>query len=115
MSDKCKQEGRGDKRLIRNSTAEFLMFTGQSGEQSIEARYEDESIWLSQKLMVELFDVKVHTINEHLKNIFERAEITSKATIRKFRIVQNEGGREVVRNIDFYNPLRENGFCQSCV
>lgn len=79
------------------------MFTGQSGEQSIEARYEDETIWLSQKLMAELFDVKVHTINEHLKNIFEQGEVSPEATIRKFRIVQNEGSREVARNIDCYN------------
>jgi hypothetical protein len=53
-----------DKKLIRNSTAEFLIFTGQSGEQSIEARYEDETIWLTQKLMAKLFDVTVPTINE---------------------------------------------------
>ena len=103
MSDSGKQAGHGDKRLIRNSTAEFLMFTGQSGEQGIEARYEDETIWLSQKLMAELFDVKVHTINEHLKNLFEQGEVLPSATIRKFRIVQNEGSREVTRNIDFYN------------
>lgn len=56
--------------LIRNSTAEFLIFTGQAGEQSIEARYEDDTIWLSQKLMAELFGVDVRTVNEHLKNIF---------------------------------------------
>ena len=60
-------------RLIRNSTAEFLIFTGQMGEQSIEARYEDETVWLSQKLMAELFAVSVPTINEHLKNIYEFA------------------------------------------
>lgn len=103
MSDSGKKDGLGEKRLIRNSTAEFLMFTGQSGEQSIEARYEDETIWLSQKLMSELFDVKVHTVNEHLKNIFEQGEVSPEATIRKFRIVQNEGSREVARNIDFYD------------
>ena len=88
MNDSGKQKSDGDKRLIRNSTAEFLIFTGQSGEQSIEARFEDETIWLSQKLMAELFDVNVHTINEHLKNIFEQGEVTPEATIRKFRIVQ---------------------------
>jgi len=103
MSDSGKQGSKGGKRLIRNSTAEFLIFTGQSGEQSIEARFEDETIWLSQKLMAELFDVKVHTINEHLKNIFEQGEVSPEATIRKFRIVQKEGSREVTRNIDFYN------------
>lgn len=53
----------GKRALIRNSTAEFLMFTAQSGEQSIEARYADETIWLSQKLMATLFDVGVNTIN----------------------------------------------------
>lgn len=90
-------------RLIRNSTAEFLIFTGQTGEQSIEARYEDETVWLSQKLMAELFAVSVPTINEHLKNIYETGELTREATIRDFRIVQKEGGRDVSRQVDFYN------------
>jgi Virulence protein len=92
-----------NKKRIRNSTAEFLIFTGQSGGESIEARYEDETIWLTQKLMAVLFDVSVPTINEHLKNIFESGEISREATIRNFLIVQNEGGREVSRNIDHYN------------
>jgi hypothetical protein len=93
----------GKKKLIRNSTAEFLIFTGQAGEQSIEARYEDETVWLTQKLMAELFAVDVRTISEHLKNIYEVGEVQHEATIRKFRIVQTEGNREVGRNIDFYN------------
>jgi len=88
---------------FRNSTAEFLIFTGQSGEQSIEARYADETIWLSQKLMAQLFDVDVRTVNEHLTNIYDQAELAREATIRKFRIVQTEGKREVSRNVDFYN------------
>jgi hypothetical protein len=92
-----------DKKLIRNSTAEFLIFTGQAGEQSIEALYEDETVWLLQKLMAALFDVDVRTVNEHLKNVYEQGEVTPEATIRKFRIVQTEGKREVVRNVDFYN------------
>ena len=58
-------------KLIRNSTAEFLMFTGQDKEDSVEVRYEDGTIWLSQKLMGELFGVDVITINEHLKNIYK--------------------------------------------
>lgn len=98
-----KQSDDKGKHLIRNSTAEFLIFTGQAKEQSIEARYQDETIWLSQKLMGQLFDVDVRTINEHLKNIYEQGEIDDEATIRKFRIVQNEGSREVARNVDFYN------------
>ncbi len=56
---------------IRNSTAEFLIFTSQSGGESIEARYQDETIWLTQKLMAQLFDVKVPAISKHLKNIFD--------------------------------------------
>lgn len=91
------------KKLIRNSTAEFLIFTGQTGEQSIEARYEDETLWLSQKLMAELFGVDVRTVSEHLKNIFDSHELVPEATIRKFRIVQQEGQREVSRSVDFYN------------
>ncbi len=91
------------KNLIRNSTAEFLIFTLQAGEQGIEARYEDETVWLSQKLMAELFDVTVPTINEHLKNIYSQGELEQSATIRNFRIVQMEGKREVNRNVDFYN------------
>jgi len=90
-------------RLIRNSTAEFLIFTGQAGEQSIEARYEDETVWLSQKLMAELFAVDVRTVSEHLKNIYSTGELVREATLRKFRTVQPEGGREVARNVDFYN------------
>ena len=92
-----------NKKLIRNSTAEFLIFTLQDGSNSIEARYEDETIWLTQKLMGELFEVDVRTINEHLKNIYKQNELVIEATIRKFRIVQKEGNRQVTRNLDFYN------------
>ncbi len=91
------------KQLIRNSTVEFLTFTAQSGEKSIEARYEDETIWLTQKLMGELFEVGVNTINYHLKEIFKTGEIEENRTIRKFRIVQIEGKRQVERLVDFYN------------
>ncbi len=81
-----------DKKLqIRNSTAEFLIFTGQAGEKSIEARYEDETIWLTQKLMATLFKVTVPTINEHLKNIFASGELDQDSAIRKFRITAADG------------------------
>ncbi len=92
-----------NKKRIRNSTAEFLIFTGQSGSDDFEVRYEDQSIWLTQKLIAQLFDVTVPTINEHLKNIYDQGEIAREATIRKFRIVQIEGGREVAREPDHYN------------
>ncbi len=90
----------GKKPLIRNSTAEFLIFTGQAGEQSIEARYQDETVWLSQKLMAELFDVTVPTINEHLKNVFGRGEVDEQAVIRKFRMTAADGKNY---NTNFYN------------
>ena len=92
-----------NKKLVRNSTAEFLIFTAEGGEESIEVRYEEETIWLSQKMMALLFDVNVRTINEHLKNIFEGGELSHEATIRNFRIVQMEGNREVSRNIEYYS------------
>lgn len=87
---------------IRNSTIEFLIFTGQSGENTIEVQVADETVWLSQKLMAKLFDVSLSTINEHLTALYAQREITQEATIRNFRIVQLEGEREVARNIDYY-------------
>ena len=88
---------------IRNSTAEFLIFTTRAGENGIEVRVEDETVWLTQKLIAELFQVTVPTINEHLDNIYKQKELTREATVRKFRIVQTEGSRQVGRNTDFYN------------
>lgn len=76
---------------IRNSTAEFLIFTQQHNEQSIEVRYEDDEIWLTQKRMAELFDVNVRTINEHLLNIFQSNELNELSVIRNFRITAADG------------------------
>ncbi|MFC1512431.1 virulence RhuM family protein [bacterium] len=92
---------KNEKKLqIRNSTAEFLIFTGQSVDKSIEARYEDETIWLTQKLMAELFDVTIPTINEHLKNIFSSKEVSEKSAIRKFLITAADGKNY---HTNFYN------------
>jgi hypothetical protein len=88
---------------IRNSTAEFLIFTKQQNKNTIEVRIEDETVWLTQKLMGILFEVSVATINEHLANIFKTGEATESATVRKFRIVQTEGTRQVNREVEFYN------------
>jgi len=88
---------------IRNSTSEFLTFTSQTGENSIEVRYENETVWLSQKMIATLFDVEVNTINYHIKEIFKSQELDEISTIRKFRIVQQEGKRLVSRDVDFYN------------
>lgn len=90
-------------KLIRNSTTEFLIFTAQNGKNSIEARYEDETIWLSQKLMGELFEVGTNTINYHIKELLKSNEIEGERTIRKFRMVRLEGNRKVERDVDFYN------------
>lgn len=81
-----------DKRLtIRNSTAEFLVFTNQAGEDGIEVRVEDENVWLTQKLIARLFDVKIPTINEHLKNIFSTNELQADSVIRNFLITADDG------------------------
>jgi hypothetical protein len=85
---------------IRNSTAEFLIFTTQSGADGIEVRYEDETIWLTQKLMAALFGVTVPTINEHLKNIFAGEELQQDSAIRKFRTTASDGKNY---NTNFYN------------
>jgi hypothetical protein len=85
---------------IRNSTAEFLMFTSQSGENGIEVLYQDETIWLTQKMMAEQFQVDVRTINEHLQNIFKNAELSEKLVIRKFRITADDGKKHLT---NFYN------------
>jgi hypothetical protein len=89
-----------EKKRIRNSTAEFLIFTGQSGEQSIEARYEEETVWLTQKLMAALFEVDVRTISEHLTNIFQSGELQEDSVIRKFRITASDGKNYLTQ---FYN------------
>ncbi|MCC5849599.1 MAG: virulence RhuM family protein [Verrucomicrobia bacterium] len=76
---------------IRNSTAEFLIFTAQEGGEGIEVRYEEETIWLTQKMMAALLDVGVSTINHHLKQIFVSGELTECSVIRKFRITAADG------------------------
>ncbi len=88
------------KKLIRNSTAEFLIFTSQVGDDSIEVRVEDETVWLTQKLMAELFGVDVRTISEHLKNIFQSNELKDDSVIRKFRITAADGKKYLTQ---FYN------------
>ena len=85
------------------STSQLLIYQTPDGQTRLEVRLEDETVWLSQKLMAELFQKDVRTINEHIQNIFDENELTAEATIRKFRIVQLEGKREVSREVDFYN------------
>jgi hypothetical protein len=89
-----------NKKMIRNSTAEFLIFSKQAGGNSIEVQIEDGTVWLSQKMLAALFEVDVRTINEHLKNIFISAELEESSVIRKFRTTANDGKNY---NVQFYN------------
>ena len=85
---------------IRNSTAEFLIFTSQAGENSIEVRVEEGSVWLTQKLIATLFDVDVRTVSEHLGNIFSSGELQEESVLRKFRITAADGKQYLT---NFYN------------
>ena len=85
---------------LRSSAAEYLTFVSAIGDQpeSIELRYQDENIWLTQRLMAELYGVDVRTINEHIQKIYSDHELEEETTIRNFRIVQTEGSRQVSQN-----------------
>ena len=90
---------------IRSSAAEYLTFVASTSadNENLEIRYEDENLWLTQKLMSKLYGVEVNTINYHIKKIFSDNELEENPTIRKFRIVQIEGSREVNREVEHYN------------
>lgn len=83
--------------------SQIILYTTPKGDVKVEIRFEDETFWLTQKKIAELFGVDVRTVNEHLKNIFESGELQRESTIRKIRIVQQEGNRQVSRELDFYN------------
>ena len=90
---------------IRSSAAEYLTSVASVGEQqdSIEIRYEDENIWLTQKMMATLYDVNFRTINDHIKKIYSDSELEEDSTIRNFQIVQTEGSRQVTCDTKHYN------------
>lgn len=90
---------------IRSSTAEYLTYIASSGESenTFEVRYEDENIWLTQKMMAELYGITTSAVNQHLNTIYNDLELTKEATIKKYLIVQYEGDREVSRSINHYN------------
>ncbi|MBD5533762.1 MAG: virulence RhuM family protein [Lachnospiraceae bacterium] len=90
---------------IRSSAAEYLTFVASTGDSdsSYEMRYEDENIWLTQKMMSALYDVSVAAVSQHIKRIYEDGELTPEATIKKYLTVQLEGTRQVSRNLDHYN------------
>jgi hypothetical protein len=91
------------KELSPTTGNDFLLYQTEDGTTRIEVRLLNETVWLTQKQMAELFQKDVRTINEHIANIYDERELTPDATIRKFRIVQLEGSRQVGRDIDHYN------------
>ena len=90
---------------IRSSAAEYLTYVASVGDQqdSIEVRYEDENIWLTQKMMATLYGVSTAAINQHIKKVYDDSELEPEATIKKYLIVQNEGARQVKREANHYN------------
>jgi hypothetical protein len=88
--------------MTENNT-QIIIYQTESGDTKLEVRLENETVWLSQKLMAALFQTTVANINIHLKNIFEEGELDMKATIKDFLIVRIEGIREVNRTIEYYN------------
>lgn len=85
------------------SINQFILYTGEDGDVKLRLFLEDETLWLSQKLIGELFQVESHTINYHIKEIYKSGELEELATTRKFRVVQREGNRDVARDVVFYN------------
>jgi hypothetical protein len=86
-----------------STSSEIILYQGEDGQSRIQVRLDGGTVWLTQRLLAELYQKDVRTINEHIQNIFEEAELDPGATIRKFRIVQIEGKREVSRLVDHYN------------
>lgn len=85
------------------ASGEFLVYVGDDGATRVHVRLAEGTVWLTQKLIADLYGVSVPTVNEHLKNIYDEAELDPGATIRKFRIVRSEGNREVSRLVDHYS------------
>ena len=105
MRDKMQKTTKTEFSIIRSSAAEYLTFVAAGGnsETSVEMRYEDENIWLTQKMMAAIYDVSVPAINQHLKRIFADNELERQATVKQYLIVQIEGSRQVQRKVEHYN------------
>jgi hypothetical protein len=89
--------------LAPTNPGEIFFYQTDDGQTRIEVRIQDESVWLSQKGMAELFGKDVRTVQEHIRNLFDERELRPESTIRKFRIVQTEGPRRVEREVEHYN------------
>ena len=90
---------------IRSSAAEYLTFVASTGDhaESYEMRYEDENIWLTQKMMATLYDVSKQTISQHIQRIYDDGELLPEATVKKYLTVQTEGARQISRNLDHHS------------
>jgi hypothetical protein len=91
------------KNELANQQQHFILYTSTDGKVNVDVVLQDETVWITQKAMGQLFGVESHTITYHLKEIYKSGELDEKATTRKIRVVQNEGKRQVTRNLDFYN------------
>jgi hypothetical protein len=87
----------------KDEKVSFLLYTSNQGDIRVDVALEEETVWLSQKAMANLFGVSKKTISEHLINIYDTLELEKTTTVRNFRTVQQEGDREVTRNIEYYN------------
>ena len=99
------QKKKNAEMTIHSSAAEYLTFVAATGgsESSYEMRYEDENIWLTQRMMAALYDVSVAAISQHIKRVYDDGELTPEATVKKYLTVQAEGSRQVSRSLDHYN------------
>ncbi len=89
--------------MTPEKSSQIIIYQTADGQTKIDVRLEDETVWLTQKMMAELFQVTKSSISEHIKHIFAEGELEQTATVRNFRTVQIEGSRSVSRNLDFYN------------
>lgn len=88
---------------ITPTNSQIIIYRNESGEVKLDVRFDGDTVWLTQKMMAELFDVTVPNVNMHLKNVFDEEELVKSSTIKEFLIVQNEGVRAISRKVDYYN------------
>ena len=105
LNKKPKTSRKNEVSLVRSSAAEYLTFVAATGkaQSSVEMRYEDENLWLTQKMMATLYDVSVPAVSQHLKRIYADKELEREATVKQYLMVQTEGEREVQRKVDHYS------------
>jgi hypothetical protein len=105
LNKKTKPSRKNEVSIVRSSAAEYLTFVAATGnaQSSVEMRYEDENLWLTQKMMATLYDVSVPAVSQHLKRIYADNELEREATVKQYLMVQTEGEREVQRKVDHYS------------